>query len=819
MTDLLASAWLSITRHRLRSLLAMGGVAVGVCALTSIISVEQAWRRAVTRFFAPLDLETVRVAIPGGMDWREARFRRPELDQSDAEAMLRQCPAVRAATLVTSRTLRTEGDAGGMDMAAYAVAADFTKTLPDELKEGRLFTAEDVARQAPVCVLSFGARLQLFGDGPVLGQHVRLEGHRFEVVGVIAGNRHVGPESCAVYIPETWTRTALRSGMWDYPETVCFVRTHDPKAAVDQIERLMQQRIGGDGSRPFTSSLWQMREAALHVRDRASAYSALAGVCALLAAGIGIASLLFVSVAERSWEIGIHRALGSSRFRIYAEYLLDAVLLSGGGALIGAIVGIPAAAAGAFITRWQPVLEPLAGGPLIEGGRQFPKASEIALSVSWQAVAISVVLALVAGAAAALAPASEAASLSPALAIARRTGARRGSRQVLICLQVALGVIVLVVLTSYYALLESEDRAEARRALGQDTVFAAADPICALREPADRTYINGCKDALAEALSTPEAFARLQQRTPLLTDVVVWVPLTLSVEHAGRTLAQATVIFSTAGAFGSEPEMVSAARERAAKAFREGEPAAVVGPDVTGLLFPRQEAVGQSLVIAGKKFTVAAVRRSPGAFVPITYYAALRPRGSPDVMRRWGVARVEARPVDTRRYVEALAQLRDALLPMLPKEYRKGILLSEDIPETTRQFIFQSVAVVRRGAIGALAVLLVALIGLANMLLVSVHDELRETGVRRALGATRPDIFLHFLSQGVLLSALGAAAGLAIGAAVCGATRSWAGMPITVSAFWAVAGAVATVVAGTLTSIAPALLATRIHPVEALRYE
>jgi ABC-type lipoprotein release transport system permease subunit len=59
MTDLFASAWLSVTRHRLRSLLAMAGVAVGVCALTSIMSVEQAWRRAMREFFAPLDMETV----------------------------------------------------------------------------------------------------------------------------------------------------------------------------------------------------------------------------------------------------------------------------------------------------------------------------------------------------------------------------------------------------------------------------------------------------------------------------------------------------------------------------------------------------------------------------------------------------------------------------------------------------------------------------------------------------------------------------------------------------------------------------------------
>jgi putative ABC transport system permease protein len=826
MTDLLASAWLSITRHRLRSLLAMAGVAVGVCALTSIMSVEQAWRRAVTSFFAPLDLQTVRVVMPGGVDWQEARFRRPALDRTDAEAIARE-PGVDASTFVTTGMLRVEGDAGGMEMVICAVQPDFTKTLPDELKEGRLFTVEEVARQAPVCVLSFEARVQLFGPGSALNQYVRVAGRRFTVVGVIAGNRHPEMRGVGVYIPETWKRIVLQAETGENT-TACLARVRDPKAAVGRIERLLRERIGGNGSQPFTHSLWQVREAALHARDRAAAYSALAGLCALLAAGIGIASLLFVSVAERSREIGILRALGASRLRVYGEYLLASALLSGGGALAGAVAAVPAAAAGVFSTRWQPVLDPLAGEFLTGGARQFPELSQIALSVSWEAVAMAVVLALLCGAAAALAPAQEAASLSPALAIAQRAGAQRSSRQVLTCLQVAFGVIVLVVLTSYYALMESEQQAEARRSFGQDTVSAVADPIVALRQPVEQRYIDACQDALADAVSAPGASARLREQNPLLADLAASAELPMSVEHGGRTL-DVQVVLTVAEGLSASPGLVGAVRKHAEQAFAARQPVAVINANLRTQLFGSRDPVGRSLSVAGKQFAVIAVGPNPPGVtgprvwyvsVPLSYYAALRPRALTREGALWGQGtRVEGRPIDPRRYVEALTQLRDTLLPMLPKEYRKGILLSEEIPETTKQFIFQSKAVAMRGAIGALAVLLVALIGLANMLLVSVHDELRETGLRRALGATRPDVFLHFLSQGILLSALGAIAGLVIGAGVCGATRSWAGLPLSVSAFWAAAGAVATVLAGTLTSAAPALIATRIHPVEALRYE
>ena len=244
-------------------------------------------------------------------------------------------------------------------------------------------------------------------------------------------------------------------------------------------------------------------------------------------------------------------------------------------------------------------------------------------------------------------------------------------------------------------------------------------------------------------------------------------------------------------------------------------------------LFAKQDPVGKTISIAGSRFTVIAVRPNPvgmsgmhQAWAPIAFYQTMKhrtPAGS--AVSFMDEARVDARPVDERRYAEALAQLRDALLPMLPEQYRTGIKFSEQIPETTKQFIFQQRAVAVRGAVGALAVLLVALIGLANMLLVSVHLEVRETGVRRAFGAQKSDVVMHFLGEGLLLSVVGSAGGLAAGGLVCWATRTWASLPISVSAFWAVAGAVATVVAGAATSLLPAAVAARIHPVEALRYE
>ncbi len=377
--------------------------------------------------------------------------------------------------------------------------------------------------------------------------------------------------------------------------------------------------------------------------------------------------------------------------------------------------------------------------------------------------------------------------------------------------------------------MDNQERTEARNALGQDSISAVADPIAAMRKPFDNRYVQQCRDALAGAITSPEKMAILRRNTPLLGSVTPSVTCDAAVSAGSGMIDHAVLTFTTAEGFDYEPALSAHIKPKVTEAFRAGRAVAVITPRAKATLYGPREAIGKTLIVAGRKFTVVAVDylsysgtyADPGLAIPMEFYAPLAHR----MNREEGAGffgndvGVYARPLDFRQYGRAAAQLHDALLPLLPAEYRKTIRFSERIPETTRQFIFQHKAVAMRGVVGALAVLLVALIGLANMLLVSVHDELRETGLRRALGATRPDVFLHFLSQGILLSALGAIAGLAIGAGVVGATRSWAGLPLSVSAFWAAAGAVATVLAGALTSAAPALIATRIHPVEALRYE
>ncbi len=413
---------MTIARHRLRSLLAIAGVAVGVCALTSIMSVENSWRRAVTKFFADMDLQTVEVRLPAGHDWRRLGFTRADLTPDDARAIASSCSAADSVTFMTTwPSMLIENEGYGLESPVRAVEANFCETLRDAPREGRLFAAEEDAARAPVCVLSLKTRLFLFGDEPAVGREIRVGDYRMQVIGIISGRGHLAIGDDCVYVPSRWARAlgSVRVSLEPQPEI--YVRARDSELVSQQIDPLLRARVGGGKEARFTSSLARVREQALHSRSRATLYSGLAALCALLAAGVGIAALLFVSVSEQARDIGIMRALGASRAWVCAEQIAAALLLSGMGAVVGALLGIPASAAGIFATRWQPLL-PQGSDLLGYRVAEFPKLSGMAVGVSWEAVVVAVTLAMLTGMVSALAPATEAAEIDPARAIARRPG-------------------------------------------------------------------------------------------------------------------------------------------------------------------------------------------------------------------------------------------------------------------------------------------------------------------------------------------------------------------------------------------------------------
>ncbi|MGD0112044.1 MAG: ABC transporter permease [Armatimonadota bacterium] len=826
MTDMLSFAWLTVTRHKVRSLLAVFGAAVGICALTSIVSVEKSWQRAVMQFFSGMDMGIVEVSSPRDRS-RGPREARPRLDSASLKSLVAGCPTVSSATAVSWAVLAASYGRYALEVPIRAIDADYCVALPTRVWEGRFFTALEASSRTAVCVLDLKTRLSLFGDDPAVGQEVRLGATKFRVIGVVTASGRKANSDGEIFVPSAWSRFLLTSGI-RRARTSVFARVADPKAAHAQIAQALQRRVQ-EKCDDCVSSLWKQRELALRSRQRTTLYTGLAAVCALFVAGLGIAGLLFVSTAERTREIGICRALGATWAHLLGEYLGVSLMLSGAGCLVGVVLGIPAAMAGVFASRWDaPIAQQ---NTVLLGGKvaTFPKVSEIVVTISWEAIAIAVAFATLSAIVAAIAPAWEAMRLDPARAIAEQyaTGAGTQLRKALASLQIAFGVLVLIVPTSFFAAIQQQEHRDARRNLGQDRLSASADPVAALRRYASKADEEEYRQALADLLVSTDIAAVLRQRAPLLQHVTPVVPAMMDIAYADQTLPNVQILFTTSASLDYHPGLEKGDTGETAKGFDAGSPVVILDTSVSQFLFDTGNPLHRRVNVAGTMFTVCATRPASETsfagtiWLPLSFYRKLQPRFLHESDRplsfRGVRTRIDAQPSDTDKYTEANMQFRDALLPLLPERAQSGIAFSADVPATMRDLIMQQKAAAARGTVGALAVLLIALAGLANMLLVSVHTEIWETGVRRALGATRADVIWHFLSEGTLLSAAGVVAGVLLGILACWLTKTQVGLPVSVSGFWICAGAVAVITAGTLISLVPALIAARLSVVTALR--
>jgi putative ABC transport system permease protein len=258
----------------------------------------------------------------------------------------------------------------------------------------------------------------------------------------------------------------------------------------------------------------------------------------------------------------------------------------------------------------------------------------------------------------------------------------------------------------------------------------------------------------------------------------------------------------------------------------------VLGKDTHDALFDDASGIGATVHLNGIPFTVIGTFEAKGRFlgnnfdeiatVPWTVadkYWAPGP-DAPFYMTKKGEVFLDAVPLDADHTDAAILQIKSVL------RLRRHVPLNRgDDFEVFSDDAFLTLYNTITGGIVALMMLissialLVGGIGVMNIMLVAVTERTREIGVRKALGAPRKAILLQFLIEAVILTAVGGLAGIALGAAVATGVRAVSGLPTYVSAVSVIAGVVVSTGVGIFCGLYPAMRASRLDPVEALRYE
>jgi putative ABC transport system permease protein len=369
--DLLILSLRMLGKNKLRSGLTVLGVVIGIAAVTTMVSIGEGAGLMVRTQFQNLGTNVIVVA-PGRARAGGARQGNVmTLTEADCHAIAEECPSVMATTpfIVTSgQVLR--GNVNWQPDQMYGVSPDFPIVRNWVMANGEFFTDRDVVGATKVCVIGDTLVKQLFPDVDPIGQQVRVKNIPFTVVGVLArkgANLFGQDEDNIIVMPYTTVRKRLQTSAFTNVDFILVSARNEFVAS--QAEReinalLMERHRIPFGERPDFDVRNMADVAAVLNVITGTLTVMLAAIAAisLVVGGVGIMNIMLVSVTERTREIGIRMALGARPRDILRQFLVEAVVLSSIGGVIGIIMGI---AASAGLTALLRVILPSSKWPFV----------------------------------------------------------------------------------------------------------------------------------------------------------------------------------------------------------------------------------------------------------------------------------------------------------------------------------------------------------------------------------------------------------------------------------------------------------------------
>ena len=343
--------------HKLRSILIILGVAIGVAALMGMVSILLGLGDKIRRDIHSSEQTIVMVQkfdfFVGGFD--ESMLHRKDITEDDAQAIREQCRTLEHVTFHIEPQGRPPytlyyGNEKSRMIQVVGSQPSLFQVWSLDLEVGRMFTDEEVWHRAKVVVLGFSPRRDLFPNRDPIGKKVKIGNDDYQVIGAFVERKTLFGamgENFAIIPYSTfkanlWQEHDMQRAFGAVREGVSIEEAKDDVTRVMRVRRKLKANQDNDFA--VTSS-----DAALEFINRitapiASILAAISSI-ALLVGGIGVMNMMLVSVTERTGEIGIRKAVGATRQDILWQFLIEAGLLTGTGGVVGITLGLGAALA------------------------------------------------------------------------------------------------------------------------------------------------------------------------------------------------------------------------------------------------------------------------------------------------------------------------------------------------------------------------------------------------------------------------------------------------------------------------------------------
>jgi len=357
----------AIRANKLRSLLTMLGIVIGVAAVITMVALGTGAQKAVQDQIQSLGTNLLSVYAGQSFHRGVASADRVSLTTADATALRRDARGLTAVVPETRRGQQIEYRNNNINVNVTATVPDYVLVNNYEIAAGKMFTTGDGIARKRVAVLGHAVPEMLQTNGAaMIGQQIMIRGIPFEIVGVMAEKGSTSswfnPDE-QILVPIQTAEYRIFGSDRLNSITVQVAHPDSMTVAMIEIERVMRRE---HGIAPGRDNDFQIRDRAVFLNtfeETTKTFTYLLGgiaLVSLLVGGIGIMNIMLVSVSERTREIGVRKALGATKQNILMQFLIEALVLCFMGGLIGIVVGSGGAVALSKLANWNTFVSPLA---------------------------------------------------------------------------------------------------------------------------------------------------------------------------------------------------------------------------------------------------------------------------------------------------------------------------------------------------------------------------------------------------------------------------------------------------------------------------
>jgi len=350
----------SIIKNKMRTLLTMLGIVIGVGAVIVMVAVGNGAQKKIQADIGSLGTHLI-VIMPGsfnasGANQGAGTFSRLTVD--DADKLKREGTLLAAVSPVVTTRTQVIGGSGNWRSSVNGVSLDYPAIRDWATSSGAFFTDADVRSSRKVAVLGATVAQNLFADGDPVGAQVQVGKVPFTIAGVMApkGQNAGGQDQDdVVLVPYTTAQSRLSGNVRIGQLLASTATTGDIPAAQEEIKGIMREshKLGDGADDDFTvRNQTEIAAAATSTTRVMSGLLAAIASISLVVGGIGIMNIMLVSVTERTREIGIRMAIGARGSDVLTQFLVESIAMSVLGGVVGLALGFGGAALLGHLTGW-----------------------------------------------------------------------------------------------------------------------------------------------------------------------------------------------------------------------------------------------------------------------------------------------------------------------------------------------------------------------------------------------------------------------------------------------------------------------------------